>query len=151
MKLRAPHPLVLLLGGVGVAALSTWVLPSGAYERQVDAATGIARVMPGTYAATEATPVGFFDALVAVPRGFVAGADVILNAAGYTHTSVAVRDAIKAAKVRAIEVHLSNVHAREEFRHHSYIAPVAVGVIAGFGANSYLLAFRAFLDMAPQA
>jgi 3-dehydroquinate dehydratase-2 len=64
---------------------------------------------------------------------------------------VAVRDAIKAAKVRAIEVHLSNVHAREEFRHHSYIAPVAAGVIAGFGANSYLLAFRAFLDMAPQA
>ena len=79
MKLRAPHPLVLLLGGVGVAALSTWVLPSGAYERQVDAATGIARVMPGTYAASEATPVGFFDALVAVPRGFVAGADVILT------------------------------------------------------------------------
>ena len=79
MKLRAPHPLVLLLGGVGVAALSTWVLPSGAYERQVDAATGIARVLPGTYAATEATPVGLFEALVAVPRGFVAGADVILT------------------------------------------------------------------------
>lgn len=79
IKLRAPHPLVLLLGGVGVAALSTWVLPSGAYERQVDAATGIARVLPGTYAATEATPVSLFDALVAVPRGFVAGADVILT------------------------------------------------------------------------
>lgn len=76
---RAPHPLVLLLGGVGVAALSTWVLPSGAYERQVDAATGIARVLPGTYAANAATPVGVFDALVAVPRGFVAGADVILT------------------------------------------------------------------------
>ncbi len=79
------------------------------------------------------------------------GADVILNAAAYTHTSVAVRDAIKAAKVRAIEVHLSNVHAREEFRHHSYIAPVAVGVIAGFGANSYVLALRALLDMGPAA
>ncbi len=76
---RAPHPLVLLLGGVGVAALSTWLLPAGAYERQVDAATGIARVVPGTYAATAASPVGFFDALVAVPRGFVAGADVILT------------------------------------------------------------------------
>lgn len=79
MKFRAPHPLVLLLGGVGVAALSTWVLPSGAYERQVDAATGIARVLPGTYAATDPSPVGLFEALVAVPRGFVAGADVILS------------------------------------------------------------------------
>lgn len=76
-------------------------------------------------------------------------ADVILNAGAYTHTSVAVRDAIKAAKVRAIEVHISNVHAREEFRHHSYIAPVAIGVIAGFGANSYVLALRALLDMPP--
>jgi 3-dehydroquinate dehydratase-2 len=80
-----------------------------------------------------------------------AGADVILNAGAYTHTSVAVRDAIKAAKVRAIEVHLSNVHAREEFRHHSYIAPVALGVIAGFGANSYVLALRALLDLPPAA
>lgn len=79
MKLRAPHPLVLLLGGVGVAAALTWLLPAGAYERQVDAATGIARVLPGTYAATEPSPVGIFGALVAVPRGFVSGADVILT------------------------------------------------------------------------
>ncbi len=79
LKLRAPHPLVLLLGGVGVAAAATWLLPAGAYERQVDAATGIARVIPGTFAASEPSPVGAFEALVAVPRGFVAGADVILT------------------------------------------------------------------------
>lgn len=79
----------------------------------------------------------------------LSGADVILNAGAYTHTSVALRDAIKGSGARAIEVHLSNVHAREEFRHHSYIAPVAIGVIAGFGANSYLLALRALLDLPP--
>ena len=79
MKFRAPHPLVLLLGGVGVAAVSTWLLPAGAYQRTVDAATGATRVIPGTYAATEAAPVGLLDAVVAISRGFVAGSDVILT------------------------------------------------------------------------
>lgn len=79
MKLRAPHPLVLLLGGVGVAALLTWLLPAGAYERTVDAATGASRVIPGTYAPAAAAPVGPMAALLAVPRGFVSGADVILT------------------------------------------------------------------------
>ena len=68
---------------------------------------------------------------------------IVLNAAAYTHTSIALRDAIRAAGVSAIEIHLSNVHAREEFRHHSYLAPVCRGVIAGFGPDSYLLALRA--------
>lgn len=64
---------------------------------------------------------------------------IVLNAAAYTHTSVALRDAISAVGVPTIEIHLSNVHAREEFRHTSLIAPVCRGVIAGFGANSYVL------------
>jgi 3-dehydroquinate dehydratase-2 len=68
---------------------------------------------------------------------------VILNAGAYTHTSVALRDAVKAISVPVIEVHLSNPHARERFRHHSHIAPVARGMIAGFGANGYLLALDA--------
>ena len=68
---------------------------------------------------------------------------IILNAAAYTHTSIALRDAISAVQVPTIEIHLSNVHAREEFRHKSLIAPVCRGQITGFGANSYLLALEA--------
>lgn len=68
---------------------------------------------------------------------------IIINAAAYTHTSVALRDAISAVALPAIEVHLSNTASREEFRHHSFIAPVCTGVIAGFGKDSYLLALRA--------
>lgn len=68
---------------------------------------------------------------------------IVLNAGAYTHTSVALRDAISAANVPTVEVHLSNVHAREPFRHRSLIAPVVVGQIAGFGPASYVLAIRA--------
>ena len=75
-----------------------------------------------------------------------AGAGLVLNAGAYTHTSVAVHDAIRAAKVVAVEVHLSNVFAREAFRHHSYISPVALGVICGFGATSYRLAISALAE-----
>ena len=72
---------------------------------------------------------------------------IVLNAAAYTHTSVALRDAIAAVGVPTIEVHLSNVHAREEFRHKSLIAPVCCGQILGFGANSYLLALEAAVNV----
>jgi len=65
---------------------------------------------------------------------------IIINGAAYTHTSVALHDALKAVNVPTVEVHLSNVYAREPFRHHSYISPVAHGVICGFGGQSYELA-----------
>lgn len=68
---------------------------------------------------------------------------IIINAAAYTHTSVAIRDALSAVKIPTVEVHLSNIYQRESFRHHSYIAPIAVGQISGFGANSYLLGLEA--------
>ena len=74
-----------------------------------------------------------------------AGEPIILNAGAYTHTSVALRDAIAGTGASVIEVHLSNVHARESFRHHSHISAVARGVILGFGPLSYELALRALL------
>lgn len=68
---------------------------------------------------------------------------LILNPAAYTHTSVAIHDAVRAAEIPTVEVHLSNVFAREAFRHHSYVSPVALGVICGFGATGYRLALEA--------
>lgn len=68
---------------------------------------------------------------------------IALNAGAYTHTSIALHDALKAADVPAVELHLSNVHKREAFRHHSYIAPAVNGVICGFGVDSYRLAISA--------
>ncbi len=72
---------------------------------------------------------------------------IVLNAAAYTHTSVALRDAIAAVGTPTIEIHLSNVHAREEFRSKSLIAPVCIGQITGFGADSYILALEAAVNI----
>jgi len=68
---------------------------------------------------------------------------IIINPAAYTHTSVAIRDAILAVNIPTVEVHLSNIYSREDFRHHSYIAPVCIGQISGFRQESYLAALRA--------
>ena len=70
---------------------------------------------------------------------------IILNAGGYTHTSVSIRDAIASIKIPVIEVHISNIYAREEFRHTSLIAPKCKGSISGFGLDSYRLAIESFL------
>jgi 3-dehydroquinate dehydratase-2 len=75
------------------------------------------------------------------------GAGILLNAGAYTHTSIALRDAITGAGAPTVEIHISNVHAREPFRHRSLIAPVCIGVIAGFGAMSYALGFDALVPI----
>ena len=71
---------------------------------------------------------------------------ILINAGAYTHTSVAIRDALVGIDIPTVEVHLSNIYRREEFRHHSYIAPIAIGQISGFGADSYILGLQALVN-----
>ena len=76
---------------------------------------------------------------------------VVLNAGALTHTSIALHDAIKGASVPLVELHISNVHAREEFRHHSYVSPAARGIIVGFGVKGYALAIEALVRVSESA
>lgn len=85
------------------------------------------------------------EAGAAVKQGRALGA--VLNAAAYTHTSVALHDAVEGAELPTIEVHISNVHGREEFRHHSFVSPVAAGIVVGFGVTGYALAIDGLLRL----
>ncbi len=105
-----------------------------------------------TLAQQQGFKIGFFqsnhegalvDAIQAAPDQHHG---LLINAAAYTHTSVAIRDAISAVNLPTVEVHLSNIYKRESFRHHSYIAPLVIGQISGFGANSYYLGLQALVE-----
>lgn len=84
-------------------------------------------------------------------EGFGRTDGIVLNAGAYTHTSVALHDCIRAIRVPVVEVHISNVHQREDFRHHSYLSPACRGVICGFGLDSYRLAVEALVAADRQA
>jgi 3-dehydroquinate dehydratase II len=87
------------------------------------------------------------SALIDMIHSAAASCDgILINPAAYTHTSVAIRDAIAAVALPTVEIHLSNIHAREEFRARSFVAPVALGQVSGFGLDSYLLGFRAVFN-----
>ena len=85
------------------------------------------------------------DAIGGAKKNKCAG--ILINPAAYTHTSVAIRDAIAASGLPCVEVHLSNIYSREEFRHKSLISPVARGTIMGFGSKSYILGLKALVDL----
>ncbi|MBF2058271.1 MAG: type II 3-dehydroquinate dehydratase [Cyanobacterium sp. T60_A2020_053] len=82
--------------------------------------------------------------LIHQARGYAQG--ILINAGAYTHTSIAIRDALAGVNLPTVEVHISNIYRREDFRHHSYIAPVAIGQISGFGLDSYRLGLRALVN-----
>lgn len=83
------------------------------------------------------------DLVTWIQEAGAAGMPVLINPGAYTHTSIALHDAIKGSGALVVEIHLSNIHAREPFRHKSYVSPVAKGVIAGFGAQGYIMGLRA--------
>jgi 3-dehydroquinate dehydratase-2 len=112
----------------------------GAIERLLG---GVARELDVTLYARQSNIEGELVTLLQQARGHADG--IVINPAAYTHTSVALRDAITAVGLPTVEVHLSNVHAREDFRQRSLTAGVCLGVIAGFGAESYALGLRALV------
>ena len=118
---------------------------SATLESIVAALTAQAKQAGATVDAFQSNCEG--DLVTAVQKTAKVSQGIIINAGAYSHSSIALRDAIEAVGLPTIEVHLSNIYAREEFRSHSYISEVAKGVICGLGANGYLLALTALLEL----
>ncbi len=143
---------ILLLNGPNLNLLGT-------REPQTYGATTLAEVesMVGAAAAARGADLLCFQSNhegALIDRIHTARAEqvdaIIINPGGLTHTSVALRDALAGVAIPFIEVHVSNVHAREAFRHHSYLSPIARGVLAGFGVDGYRMALTHWLDHPPR-
>ena len=132
-------------------AVDTWLIVSssaasvGSWLRQIDAALAAQAKEAGCELESfQSNHEGELIDRIQAARGVASG--LLINPGGFTHTSVALRDALAAVDLPIVEVHLSNVFARESFRHHSYVSGVAVGVISGFGPTSYRLGLEALVD-----
>ena len=138
---------ILVLHGPNLNLLGTREPEVYGHEtlQEVDSALQVlARELGVELTATQSNHEGhLIDRIHAAREEGIAG--ILINPAGLTHTSVALRDALAAVSIPTVEVHLSNIHTRESFRHHSFISPIAVGVVCGFGTASYQIALRGLL------
>ena len=151
---RSTATVLSVLGHAALVALLTYGVPVGSPERAaISNGDTINTVMISSEAvlaeqarieAAEIEELRLQEEVIQEAREEAAG--VIINAGAYTHTSVAILDALLATDIPCVEVHLSNIFAREEFRHHSYISSACVGVICGFGVKSYELAVEALAE-----
>lgn len=142
------RPAVLVLNGPNLNRLGTREPEVYGAMTLADLEVGLREAFPDLALRFEQhnSEGGLIEALHAADTVETAG--IVMNAAGYTHTSVALRDAVASISTPVVEVHISNVYARESFRHTSLIAPVAAGVIVGFGVAGYKMAVRYFADRA---
>ncbi|MFC3607229.1 type II 3-dehydroquinate dehydratase [Stutzerimonas tarimensis] len=141
-------PVILVLNGPNLNMLGTREPSTYGYETLADIAELCRRTGEShglTIEFFQTNHEGELIERIHHARGRCAG--ILINPAAWTHTSVAIRDALSAAELPVIEVHLSNVHKREAFRHHSFVSPIAVGVIAGLGSNGYRLGLEHFAHL----